>query len=102
MSSLPSLLSKGRLWKSAIRGALETAKDYYTDRELQHLASAIDLKTIMQPGGGLSQFSFFHRHLARIMKYTRRGINILHLPCWWYVWIGVEYVKGLPYRRTDI
>lgn len=76
--------------------ALEAAKEYYSEHKWHQLAEDIALYTELSGTRAFVHFSFFHRQLSRIVKYTRRGIRILHLPCWWHVWIGLEHVKGLP------
>ena len=92
-----SAFLRSPLWKSAAGKALEAAKEYYSEHKWHQLAEDIALYTELSGTRAFVHFSFFHRQLSRIVKYTRRGIRILHLPCWWHVWIGLEHVKGLPH-----
>ena len=92
-----SAFLRSPLWKSAAGKALEAAKEYYSEHQWHQLAEDLALYTKLSGTRAFVHFSFFHGQLSRIVKYTRRGIRILHLPCWWHVWIGLEHVKGLPH-----
>jgi hypothetical protein len=85
---------RSRTWIEAARAALAEAADFYAQEHLPHiLASLLDYAS-------RRHFLFFHRQLARIVKYSRRGFHVIDFTDnlhFWVVCAGMMHIAALPW-----